>query len=299
MTGKLLTVCIPTYNRAGYLKQTLDVLPPQVSPEVEVIVSDNCSSDDTWAYLGTLSGRVERFRHNTNVGADANMFACLQRGTGQYVWMLCDDDLPCSNTVACILRAIKTLNQPPLIYLRSDWKDAKVTGYSDAPVAASWVALDRNAFLVSISYFFTVASSIVVRRDCVDMEFVKAQIGTSLVPAAITLATAGRSDGAVVSDLPLIICRGDNSGGYNGLVVFTRNVIRLLAAVQPLGYQKRVLRRVYDENLGGVVVYMVINWPWDRAGLLALATSSYHYPSFYSRVLPALWWTGLQRRFGR
>jgi abequosyltransferase len=299
MTAKLLTVCIPTYNRARYLKQTLDLLLPQVSPEVEVIVSDNCSSDDTWEYLGTLSGTVQRFRHDANVGADANMFACLQRGTGQYVWMLCDDDFPCSNTLACILSAIESVNQPPLIYLRSDWRDANITGYSELPVPASWVPLERNAFLKSISYYCTVASSIVVRRDCVDLEFVKSQIGTSLVPAAITLATAGRSSGAAVSDLPLVICRGDNSGGYNGLVVFTRNFSRLLADVRPLGFSKRVIDRVYDENLAGVVVYIINNWPWDRAGLLAMATSSYRYPSFYSRVLPALLRTELRRHFGR
>ena len=46
----LLSICIPTYNRAEYLKKTLESIVWQrdfLSKDVEVVISDNCSTDDT------------------------------------------------------------------------------------------------------------------------------------------------------------------------------------------------------------------------------------------------------------
>lgn len=46
----LLSICIPTYNRAEYLAKSLDTLvclPEFNSSEVEVVISDNASTDNT------------------------------------------------------------------------------------------------------------------------------------------------------------------------------------------------------------------------------------------------------------
>ena len=46
----LLSICIPTYNRSGYLEQCLESIVHQERfDEIEVIISDNCSTDDTEA----------------------------------------------------------------------------------------------------------------------------------------------------------------------------------------------------------------------------------------------------------
>lgn len=46
----LLSICIPTYNRSQYLKETIDSIIGQEefkSENVEIVISDNCSTDDT------------------------------------------------------------------------------------------------------------------------------------------------------------------------------------------------------------------------------------------------------------
>lgn len=44
---KILTIAIPTYNRANYLKRALKSIAKQYDDRLEIIVSDNASLDDT------------------------------------------------------------------------------------------------------------------------------------------------------------------------------------------------------------------------------------------------------------
>jgi len=288
MKTPILSVVIPTYNRLAYLKQTLDVLLPQVTDEVEVIISDNCSPDATWEYLEMLEGKVQRFRQETNVGADKNIVSCLSRGQGKYVWLLCDDDLPCSNAIESLLKAIREFDHPPILILKSQWYDFKHTPYDSAPVHTEWHSFGRDQYLEHISYFFAVCSGIVVCRDRVDNDFIQKWIGTFHTPAAIVLSTVGKSNQAVVSDRPLMICRGGGSGGYDALTVFSKNMLDLFKACAGMGYSRRVMERVYDEELRDHMPCLIRNWPITMRGLSNLIISSYRFKSFYTAVIPVL-----------
>lgn len=284
----LLSITIPTYNRRPFLQQTLEVLLPLIAEDVEVLICDNCSTDDTWAYLNSLDAHIRLVRQESNVGPDRNMMSCLEHARGQYVWMLCDDDLPCEGTINQIRRAIAQFNRPPMLFLASKWCNDPLTERNAVVCGSHWAVLDRNSFLERIGFWFTVASSIVVRRDAVDQSFVNCWIGSSLVPAAITLSTVGVHNRVAVPDGPLVICRGGNSGGYGALKVFTANVHSLLNACVPLKYDRSVLDRTYEENLTGVVSYVIEEWPIDINGIKSLVTSSYRYESFYRVALPKL-----------
>lgn len=284
----LLSVTIPTYNRRSFLQQTLGALLPQAGDDIEVLVCDNCSTDDTWEYLSSLKGTVRSIRHETNIGLDRNMISCIEHAQGQYVWILCDDDLPCKDTVSQIRQAIAQFDSPPMLFLSSKWSNDPLTELNQIAYGTNWSLLDRDSFLDRVTFWFTVASSIVVRRDCVNSSFVNRWIGSILVPAAITLSTVGIHNQVAVPDGPLVICRGGNSGGYGALKVFTTNVLDLLKACVPLGYDRAVLDRTYEENLKGVVSYVINDWPIDADGVKHLVTSSYRYRNFYRVALPKL-----------
>ena len=262
---------------------------------MEVLICDNCSTDDTWAYLSSLDGSIRLIRHETNIGPDRNMMSCLEHARGQYVWMLCDDDLPCDDTVNQIRQAIAQFDHPPMLFLTSKWCNDPMAERNQVPCGSHWTMLDRNSFLERVTFWFTVASSIVVRRDRVDHSFVNRWIGSSLVPAAITLSTVGVHNQVAVPDGPLVICRGGNSGGYGALKVFTTNVLDLLNACAPFGYDRSVLDRTYEENLKGVVSYVIEEWPIDADGVKSLVTSSYRYKNFYRVALPKLLRRALRR----
>ncbi len=91
----LVTIAIPTYNRAdGYLRQVLESAINQTYPNVEVIVSDNCSPDDTETVVKSFSGpRLRYFRHAENIGPNNNFNFCVEQAAGDYFLLLHDDDL--------------------------------------------------------------------------------------------------------------------------------------------------------------------------------------------------------------
>jgi glycosyltransferase involved in cell wall biosynthesis len=91
----LVTIAIPTYNRAdNYLQQSLTSALSQTYPNIEVIVSDNASTDHTETFVtGFGDSRIKYFRHDKNIGANNNFNFCLQQAKGTYFLLLHDDDL--------------------------------------------------------------------------------------------------------------------------------------------------------------------------------------------------------------
>lgn len=119
-----LSICIPTRNRVGYLRELLPVLAQEVeaanrqAQRVEVVLSDNASTDDTEAYLKSLAlCGLRVFRNAENIGGDRNFLACVSRAAGEYVWLFGDDELLVSGCVERIL-AILAGEKPTLLVLR-------------------------------------------------------------------------------------------------------------------------------------------------------------------------------------
>jgi glycosyltransferase involved in cell wall biosynthesis len=91
----LVTIAIPTYNRAGsYLPGALKSALEQTYSNLEVIVADNCSTDGTEALVTALRDpRLRYFKQDQNIGANANVNFCVERARGKYLLILHDDDL--------------------------------------------------------------------------------------------------------------------------------------------------------------------------------------------------------------
>jgi|SRR5687767_5683003 len=91
----LVTIAIPTYNRAGsYLPIVLDAARAQNYARLEIIVADNASSDDTASFIQTTSDpRLRYVRHQVNIGANRNYNYCLSKARGDYFLLLHDDDV--------------------------------------------------------------------------------------------------------------------------------------------------------------------------------------------------------------
>jgi len=103
----IVSIAIPTYNRAnGYLRQAIQAALNQSYPEIDIIVSDNCSSDNTEEVVrGFADPRIRYFRHSANIGANNNFNFCLEQARGSYFLLLQDDDLIDSDFIDVCMRA--------------------------------------------------------------------------------------------------------------------------------------------------------------------------------------------------
>ncbi|MGE3970842.1 MAG: glycosyltransferase family 2 protein [Porticoccaceae bacterium] len=94
-TMPLVSACIPTYNRSAKLMRAINSLYASDYRNIEIIISDNASSDNTERLCAELSDddkRIRYFRQSENVGPTKNFeFARAQAG-GKYFMWLADDD---------------------------------------------------------------------------------------------------------------------------------------------------------------------------------------------------------------
>lgn len=88
-----ISVCIPTYQSAGTLRRAIESVLRQQGCEVELVIGDNASTDDTAAVVaGFDQDRLTYVCHANNIGYPANVNSCLERARGDYVFILCADD---------------------------------------------------------------------------------------------------------------------------------------------------------------------------------------------------------------
>lgn len=118
----LLSICVTTYNRAAWLGHSLPRILELVRPYrdvVEVLVCDNAATDDTPAVL-TAIAQTESFasyRNPENVGMLGNMGATVRRATGEYIWLIGDDDILVEGVIENILEGIVEHPDAEMVYL--------------------------------------------------------------------------------------------------------------------------------------------------------------------------------------
>lgn len=91
----LVSICIPTYNSASYLRQTLDSLLVQTYANIEIIVSDNASTDETPHILQEYADNhgIRILLNKDNIGAGGNFNRLIGAAHGEYTAIYHADDL--------------------------------------------------------------------------------------------------------------------------------------------------------------------------------------------------------------
>ena len=89
-----ISVCIPTYNGAKYIAQTIESILNQTFTDFEIIVSDDGSSDNTLEIVGSFNDpRIVRIDRLSKVGAEANWNNAVATASASLVKLVCQDDL--------------------------------------------------------------------------------------------------------------------------------------------------------------------------------------------------------------
>ena len=94
----IISVCIPTFNGADYLRQAVEsVLDQDNSQNYEIVIVDNASVDQTVSIVEDLKkegeARIRFYQNNKNIGLAGNLNKCLEYAQGEYIKFLCVDDV--------------------------------------------------------------------------------------------------------------------------------------------------------------------------------------------------------------
>lgn len=122
MKNPLISICIPTYNRANFLKECLESITKQFSnreikENVNVFVLDNQSSDNTEEVAKNFTNifeNVKYIRDDQNRKIAPGIIKAASLADGEYIWIFSDDDLQMDNTLELVIKNIKK-DQPDVI----------------------------------------------------------------------------------------------------------------------------------------------------------------------------------------
>ncbi len=137
---KLLTIAIPTYNRAECLDKQLGWLAEAIKgyeSDCEILISDNCSTDNTQGVISKWQKNLSHVtfyanRNSENIGVIKNIAYCLELAKTKYVWTIGDDDPIQNRAITYILDKIKKHENLSLLFLNFSGRN-KITGEAVHP----------------------------------------------------------------------------------------------------------------------------------------------------------------------
>jgi len=204
-----LTIAIPTYNRAGKVERLLDELTRQIrqdnlQEEIEVLVSDNASTDNTEELTARYQGTdvvVGYIRQPTNLGFDGNLLSLYRRAKTRHIWWMGSDDFPVAGMMKRILEVLKHEDPDMLSGSFRQPHTGKVFNF-DSPV---FLVSDPRQCIEYLSMQQKISSQVLRRVDLEEseLELLEAGRGDGWMHFALAFTVLGRSGAprlALISD---------------------------------------------------------------------------------------------------
>jgi acetyltransferase-like isoleucine patch superfamily enzyme/glycosyltransferase involved in cell wall biosynthesis len=248
----LISICIPTFNRAGDLERCLESIYSQIGDHslFEIFISNNASTDHTedivTKYMREFSN-ITYWRNSENIGGDQNIAVTMQKSKGKYILLHGDDDFFNPGILNKILGIIMNNQECGLyfLYVLNDNKEVRVLKGMDQ-------------FLRETSIYSTFMSSIIIPRA----EFLKLEDPFKLMDTNFNQVYLQYS---ILENNPNFCIINDSSFSYAGN--------------QPEGYS---FAKVFMENY-----FYVINFFKDK-GLSDEVIQEEKKKTLYTMLLPRL-----------
>lgn len=125
----LVSVCIPAYNSSATIANTIRSILGQTYQNIEVIIADDKSSDNTVEIIEALAAedeRVKLYRNEQNLGMVGNWNHCIELCKGEFIKLICADDMIEPNAIEEEARAMQ--EHPTVNLVESDTRLVDING---------------------------------------------------------------------------------------------------------------------------------------------------------------------------
>ena len=167
VTKMLMSICIPTYNRAEQVEKCVKECLEIEGDFFEVVVVDDCSSDDTFKRIGMIKDdRLRYIRNNVNMGF-SNMARGLKEGKGEYCLFLGDKDRICADDWNNIIKKLQNNRSASIFHWKYYGKDNIVIRNV---TCSNQNRLCKRTFdsLLHAKYHFAYSAAFMFRREDID-----------------------------------------------------------------------------------------------------------------------------------
>lgn len=210
----------------------LQSCPHELLDKIEILISDNCSTDDTQTIVEEAISqgfKCRYIRNETNLGMDGNFVSCFRKATGKYVWLLGDDDVINIESLVKIVVFLDSKEEYGLLHI-----DTKVNKNENEFITYT----DQNSFVKRVSYWFTfISANIVSTKYVPDIAF-EEYMGTwfTLIPLYVTALAKEKAN--AIANITVFDSGKDvkRNGGYNFFIVFVQNFQNIMDEFVEYGY---------------------------------------------------------------
>jgi abequosyltransferase len=272
LTQPLLTISIPTFNRAGYLELCLrQFLPDRDLIEqgvLEILVSDNCSPDDTTARVESQRQAgldVRYIRNDTNIGSDANIAQCFNLARGRYVQILGDDDLYLPGRLQAIVDLLRE-REYGVVCLKSYGYEHDFARERPSGTTGRRDFSDTADFLQEVGPLITFISGTVINKQLLPDADARDFCGGNLVQVHLVVRALLRARlNSYVLDYTLA-CKRANSGGYDFSEIFVERLFGILNTYAVAGLPRDAVKRLTTKMLVSYYPFNLLRQRLARQG---------------------------------
>lgn len=216
MSKPFLSICIPTYNRAGYIVKTLDSIIPQLDDADEVLVVDGASTDNTGDVVREYAQSESRIRYvrlAAKGGTDRDYDKSVELSKGEFCWLFTDDDLLKPGAVASVKKAIS--NGYDLVILNAEVRDRRLVSVLEPRRVVMqndkvYGMRDLEGLFVDTLDYLSYIGGVVIRRSVWLSREREAYFGTDFIHVGIIFQKPLSTPILFISN-PYVIIRSGNA----------------------------------------------------------------------------------------
>jgi abequosyltransferase len=299
----LLTVAIPTWNRAQYLARNLAQLQTETATipigMVEILVSDNCSPDETPEVVSAAASKglpTRYIRNETNLGWALNFAQCFDLARGKYVLLLGDDDLFVDGALRYLVERLAERSYG-VVCMKSYGFDVDFRREYPGGRGRDRYYDDANDFLVSIGPWMTLISACVINKSLLlnidSRQFASGDLGA----VHFVLRAALAADHNLYIDRYLIAGKRQNSFAYEFAEVFVRQFWSIIDAYTSSGLSSVTIRTLERKMMLSYYPFYLFDLRLARRG--DLKTTDAYFSARFGRSLLFRYWLAPTIRWPR
>jgi len=211
-----LSICIATLNRGAFIGATLDSIISQANEDVEIVIVDGASTDNTEEIVKNYQKKFPQLRYvrlSVKGGVDQDYCCAVELAKGEYCWLFTDDDILKPGAIQAVMAAMQ--DDYGLILVNAEVRDVTLSRILEDRVFhfmnnITYQTRDFERFFVDVAAYLSFIGCVVIKRSLWNKREKEQYYGTVFVHVGVIFQQPF-NDNIMVLDEPIISIRYGNA----------------------------------------------------------------------------------------
>jgi len=216
MTEIRLSICIATLNREEFIGETIESIITQATDEVEIVILDGGSTDNTTQVVQKYQQRfphLRYFRQDVPMGVDQDFYRAVELAKGDYCWLMSDDDILKPGAIHSVLN--ETRYDYGLIIVNAEVRNTDLSNILEEKILRYnanrvYSPIDSEKFFVETARYLSFIGCVVIKRNLWNNREKEKYFGTLFIHVGV-IFQKNLVENILVIAKPFIVIRAGNA----------------------------------------------------------------------------------------